>query len=163
LVGNALLHSGCLPPQTLVDSWDTGQTAPAEIRRAEQALEVAVSDRIRVMPFLWVAIDDPSGSESIRKVIERNAIALLSNFQREPIDPPSKSWLGLNSVQPKVRASGLWNVDHVDEDCSPDFLVELGRRVAAMPERPYESVAAMIRGLHIRSLARSEARLKRAS
>jgi hypothetical protein len=57
----------------LVDSWDTGQSAPVEIRHVEHALEVAVSDRIRVMPFLWVAIDDPLGSESTRKFIERNA------------------------------------------------------------------------------------------
>lgn len=135
LVGNALLRSGCLPAQTLVDSWDTGQAAPAQIRRSEHALEVAVSERIRVMPFLWVAIDDPSGSESIRKVLERNAIALLSNFRREPIDLPSRSWLGLNSVQPKVRESGLWNVDHVDQEFAESFLVEFRHRVDEMPSR----------------------------
>jgi hypothetical protein len=132
LVGDALLKSGCLPPQTLVDSWNAGQTASVETSRAEHALEVAVSDRIRVMPFLCVGIDDPPGSESIRKVIERNTIALLSNFQRVPIDRPSKSWLGLYSAQPKVRESGLWNVDHVDEDFTVSFLVEFRHGVDEM-------------------------------
>jgi len=135
LVGDALLRSACLPPQVRADSWDTGHSAPAEIRRTEHALEVAVSDRIRAMPFLWVAIDDPAGPESTRKVIERGAIALLSNFQREPSDPPSKSWLGLNSSQPKVRQSGLWNVHHIEEEYSASFLVEFRRRVDDMPSR----------------------------
>ena len=59
-----------------------------EVARAiiDPALKVVVvSDQIRDMPFLWVAGNDPARSESIRKVIERNAIALLSNFQREPL------------------------------------------------------------------------------
>lgn len=133
LVGDAVIHSGRLPQEIVAQSWGIGNNAPVEVRRAEHALELAVSDRIRAMPFLWLAVDDPPGADSTRKVIERNAIALLSNFEREPIDPPSKSWLGLNSSQPKVRQSALWNVDHVDEDCWPDFLVEFGRCVDAMP------------------------------
>ncbi len=58
----------------------------------------------------------------MRKLVERNAIALLSNFQREAIDPPSASWLGLHSYERKVRESGLWNIDHVNETFSPEFL-----------------------------------------
>jgi hypothetical protein len=132
LVGNALLRSGHLPPEAVVESWDNGQSAPPEIRRAEHALEVMVSNRIRAMPFLFVAIDDPSGPESIRKVIERNSIALLSNFQRESIDPPSASWLGLHSYESKVRRSGLWNIDHVDEESNERFLTEFRHLVGEM-------------------------------
>jgi len=85
------------------------------------------------MPFLWIPIDDPSGPQSLRKVVERNAIALLSNFEREAIDPPSASWLGLRSRKRKVRESGLWNIDHVDETFSPEFLSVIRDRIADIP------------------------------
>jgi hypothetical protein len=32
------------------------------------------------MPFLWLAIDDEPSAHGLRGHIERNAIALLSNF-----------------------------------------------------------------------------------
>ncbi|MGH7878928.1 MAG: hypothetical protein ACREQD_05470, partial [Candidatus Binataceae bacterium] len=134
LVGDALIRSSdSVAMPALSQSWGIGNSASREILRAEHTLEVAVSDRIRPMPFLYIAIDDPSGPESMRKVVERSTIALLSNLRREQIDPPSKSWLGLNSYELKVRESGLWNIDHVDEDCSPDFLVQLWRCVDALP------------------------------
>jgi hypothetical protein len=74
--------------------WGHGNNAPAEVRAAENALECEVSKAICAMPFLWLAIDDEPGAESRRGYIERNAIALLSNFEREPLDPPSAGWLG---------------------------------------------------------------------
>jgi hypothetical protein len=40
------------------------------------------------MPFLWIAIDDEPGAKSLRGYVERNAIALLSNFEKEPLDAP---------------------------------------------------------------------------
>jgi hypothetical protein len=92
-------------------------------------LEVEVSNTIQAMPLLFVAIDDPSGPESI---VECDSIALLSNFQREPIDPPSTSWLGLNSYESKVRGSGLWNIDHVEEEFTEGFLTEFRHRVDVM-------------------------------
>ena len=87
-------------------------------------INTAVSEYIRKMPFLWLEIDDEPGPYSMRGYIERNAIALVSNFnfQRESIDPPSENWLGLYAKSEKVNKSGMWNSNHVDEDYDPDFL-----------------------------------------
>jgi len=66
----------------------------------------------------------------MRAVIERNAIALLSNYphvnssieKTKCTDPPSSNWLGLSAVSERVARSGLWNSNHVDEDYDPDLL-----------------------------------------
>ena len=50
--------------------------------------------------------------------IERNSIALLSCLIGGP-DKPSTSWLGHHVGSSKVRESGLWNSDHVDEHYDP--------------------------------------------
>jgi hypothetical protein len=75
-------------------SWGIGSNAPADVRAAEDVLECEVSKVICAMPFLWLAVDDEPGAESVRGYIERNAIALLSNFEKKPLDPPSAGWLG---------------------------------------------------------------------
>lgn len=68
------------------------------------------------MPFLWLAIEDEASPDSLRGYIERNAIALLSNFGKEPrLDPPSAKWLGNFCKNERVRRSGLWNDRHVDD------------------------------------------------
>jgi len=74
------------------------------------------------MSFLWLGIDDQPGPDSLRAVIERNAIALLSNHERAAVDPPSPGWLGHSSDRPLVRRSGLWNQRHVEEAYDPTFL-----------------------------------------
>lgn len=107
-------------------TWDDRRsTAPAAVRAGELALEREVSKTIGGMRFLWLPIDDEPGPESGRGIIERNAIALLSNFGKEPIDPPSPGWLGRHCNRPRVRASGLWNANHVDEPYDPTFLDRL--------------------------------------
>jgi hypothetical protein len=58
-----------------------------KILQDEARLEIAVSEHIRSMPFVWISVDDPSGPDSVRGVIERNSIALLSNYRRPPLDP----------------------------------------------------------------------------
>ena len=76
-----------------------------------------ISSYIGKMPFLWIKVDD----QGTRKFIERNSIALLSNWERNPIDPPSNEWLGncredpliRNPNHDKVTRSGLWNVHYV--------------------------------------------------
>ncbi len=73
------------------------------------------------MPFIWLSVDDEPGPQSLRGFIERNAIALLSNYGKLPIDPPSDSWLGSYCTREKVRTSGLWNSNHVDESYDPAF------------------------------------------
>jgi hypothetical protein len=77
------------------------------------------------MRFLWLPVDDEPGEGSARSYIERNAIALLSNFDKDPIDPPSAGWLGHKCDRERVRKSGLWNQNHVDEGYDPAFLNKL--------------------------------------
>jgi len=102
-------------------NWGIGSSAGREQRLAELELEQQVSDYLRDLPFLWVDVDDEPGPDSTRAYLERNAIALLSNYERESIDS-RKDWLGQYSRSEKIRRSGLWNVDHVDENYDPDFL-----------------------------------------
>jgi hypothetical protein len=94
---------------------------------AEYPLELAVSQRIRAMPLLWVDVPDEPGVDSDRGVIERGAIGLLSNLGRSPIDSPSADWLGRSSVRDKIKGSGLWNVNHVEEASASDWLSVLDR------------------------------------
>jgi hypothetical protein len=102
--------------------WGQGSTAAGEIRRFEAPLEQEVSDIIRGMSFLWLSVDDAAHPESARGVVERNAIALLSNYGKQPLDAPSEHWRGRKCDREKVRMSGLWNNRHVDEDYDPAFL-----------------------------------------
>lgn len=119
--------------------WDRRNRPPGtitpEIRERERPLEEAVSRTIGAMPFLWLAVEDEPGPDSRRGSLERNAIALLSGYRRPAPDPPSASWLGLHCARGKVRPSGLWNTNHVEDDYDPAFLDELARFVARM-ERP---------------------------
>lgn len=119
IVGAALISRDSLDSQT----WEEfPSSAPREIREAELPLEQHVSTVIRDMPFLWLSVADEPGPDSNRGLVERNAIALLSNCGTEPIDPPSSAWLGRYCNREKVRTSGLWNSNHVDEDYDPTFL-----------------------------------------
>lgn len=106
-------------------TWGRGSHAPREVRAIERDMERAVSTVIGTMPFLWLAIGDDPGPLSLRGYIERNAIALLSSFARPPLDPPSGRWLGHRCNRERVRASGLWNSNHVDERHDPAFLLML--------------------------------------
>jgi hypothetical protein len=89
---------------------------------AEAPIEQSVSYHLAHMPFLWLNIDDSPGHKSLRGMLERNAIALLSNYQRMPLDPPTPSWLGHCSDRELVCGSGLWNQRHVQETHDPAFL-----------------------------------------
>lgn len=129
LVGEALLARGGYPS---CPSWglkgDIAKAATilgrgrAELAAMETPIELAVSMHLQAMPFLWLPIEDEAGPESLRGVIERNTIALVSNFDRSPLDPPSSDWLGHRSGREKVLRSGLWNQRHVEEDYDPAFL-----------------------------------------
>ena len=106
-------------------SWGVAQDAGAAARklgvsrealkRAETALENDVSRHIGAMPFVWLSIADEPGPDSERGYVERNAIALLSNRGKAPVDAPSPTWLGTHSDRDRVRESGLWNNNHVDD------------------------------------------------
>lgn len=124
IVGTSLIARG-LKSHT----WGKGNTATPDIRTAEIELEREVSRVIRAMPFLWLAIDDEPGADSLRGYIERNSIALLSNYGKPPLDAPSTGWLGLSCDRSRVRQSGLWNSNHVDETYDPVFLTQFEQLV----------------------------------
>jgi hypothetical protein len=84
-----------------------------------------VSDYIRDLPFLWVKVDDEPGPESDRAYIERNTIALVSNYAKDSIDSRDTGWLGNTSPCEEIRQSGLWNINHVGEQYDPAFLDRL--------------------------------------
>ena len=121
-IGGALLtrDAGILPA---AGSWGNGAkpTSTPDVL-AEGIVERAVSVHIGRMPLVWVDADDVPGRESVRGVIERNAIALLTAARRAGLDPPSARWLGHSCPHPTVRTCGLWNVKHVDARYDPAFL-----------------------------------------
>lgn len=128
-VGTAIISKEKLD----ISTWSLGNNANSEITSNEYELEYIVSSHIRAMPFIWLKIDDDSGPESDRGFIEKNSIALLSNYKQvNNIDPASPSWLGRYAWNDKVRLSGLWNVEHVDENYNPKFLELLKRYVEEM-------------------------------
>jgi hypothetical protein len=127
IVGTALIKRDAFDLPT----WGDGNTAKSDVRSGELVLECEVSQVIGRMPFLWLALDDEAGPESRRGYIERNAIALLSNYNKPPLDAPAQGWLGHYCDRERVRQSGLWNSNHVDESYDPTFLDELDRLVSA--------------------------------
>jgi hypothetical protein len=94
----------------------------AAVTQAEAGLEAAVSLYIGQMPFLFLAVDDAPGPYSQRALIEKNSIALLSNYARPALDAPSPGWLGRRCGRDKVPQSGLWNTQHVDAAYDPSFM-----------------------------------------
>ena len=123
LLGEVLIRSGGIEG---ADTWGHRNTD----RDAERPIERAVSRYIGAMPFLFVPILDAPGPDSKRGYVERNVIALLSSYDAARIDPPSSEWLGSYSGRQRVRRSGLWNNDHVDEDYAPEFLDVFGTLIA---------------------------------
>ncbi|KTG29016.1 hypothetical protein [Haloferax profundi] len=105
--------------------WSSIDRDRSAVRDEEYILERRVSAYIREQPFVWLAVDDEPSPESQRASIERNAIALLSHYQRAAVDPRPDGWLGNDSRSEKIRESGLWNVNHVDEEYDPTFLDDL--------------------------------------
>jgi hypothetical protein len=126
IVGAALIRRDGLEFPT----WGNGNTAERAVRDGKLALERRVSRVIGDMSLLWVAVEDEAGPESRRGYIERNAIALLSNYKKPPLDPPSRDWLGRHSDRERVRMSGLWSQNHVEETCDPAFLEGLNELVS---------------------------------
>ena len=128
IVGEALITREGMDTPTWGIGSDPGKAANKlgltreDVKTQEQPVEVAVSHIIRDMPFLWLDVADDSGPDSQRGYIERNAIALLSNYEKEALDIASPGWLGSYSSRNRVRQSGLWNSNHVDEIYDPEFL-----------------------------------------
>lgn len=85
-------------------------------------MEETVSKVAGNMRVICLEVADQPGPQSLRAYIEKNSIALLSNYSCSSLDSPSTEWLGRNSSREKVRHSGLWNNNHVDESYDPNFL-----------------------------------------
>jgi hypothetical protein len=119
-IGKALIKNGDWP-DGIRKTWGKGSSANRELRQVEIPLEKAVSNYIGEMPFLWLSVPDAPGPDSQRAYIEKNSIALLSNYCK-PVDPPSKGWLGSSSDHESITKSGLWNINHVGEKYEPGFL-----------------------------------------
>ncbi len=101
--------------------WGQLNNASSVVRESERPMERAVCAAICNMPFLWLPVEDEPGPNSLRGYIERNSIGLLSNYRKTPIDSPSPGWLGKYSDRDRVRLSGLWNSNHVDDDYARYF------------------------------------------
>lgn len=133
LVGEAAIARGdfVAPPR----SWEVeGDLTAAAVKlnadrhvlkAEEQPVEEAVSAYLRRLPFLWLNVCDAPGPSSTRGNIERNTIALVSNCNKVVVDPASSKWLGNHSDRTKVRQSGLWNQNHIEEEYDPRYLDEL--------------------------------------
>jgi hypothetical protein len=128
IVGAALINRERLDFPT----WGAGHTAKKDVASRELALERQVSQVIGNMWLLWLAIEDAAGPESRRGYVERNSIALLSNYNKPSLDPPSQGWLGHHSDRERVRKSGLWNQNHVEEAYDPAFLDTLDKLVSGV-------------------------------
>ena len=137
-VGAALVARGDWP-SSMSASWGVGSTAPTAVRAEEFAIERAVSAYIGAMQLLCVAVEDAPAPRSDRGVIEAGTIALLSNYDRPPVDPPSGRWLGCDAPSERVRFSGLWNVNHVRQHGDPRTLDVLAEYVAQMRRPPHNA------------------------
>ena len=142
LLGVALARRGDCP---LPPSWGVGAdpgtaahrlrlASRTAVKDAEADLEQRVSAYIGQMPFLWLNVPDAPSPQSARGRIERNAIALLSHARTPAADRPSANWLGVHSDRPRVRQSGLWNNNHVDENGKVAFLDEMAELADAKKE-----------------------------
>src|SRR5690606_12049920 len=88
-------------------SWGIAGNVSPEMKQRELELEIAVSDYLAKMSFIWMAMPDIED----RIAVERMSVALLSNLGREPVDPPSPDWLGHQAGE-VISGSGLWNIEH---------------------------------------------------
>ncbi len=139
IVGRALARrNSVVPPKSWAVGGSRGEAArrlgrsPGAIKEDEADLETMVSRYIGHMRFLWLSVPDAPGPASRRGFIERNTIALLSSFRSAAIDEPSPQWLGRDSDRERVRRSGLWNSNHVDEVWDSAFLDEMEARIEAI-------------------------------
>jgi hypothetical protein len=115
-------------------TWGRTTDVPPDAAKSEMALEAAVTLYAGQMPFVYLPVNDEPGPGSMRAFIEKNSIALLSNFARPPLDPPSAAWLGRRSAREKVAQSGMWNIQHVDASYDPSFMDTMRSLMADIPK-----------------------------
>ncbi|MCY4077818.1 MAG: hypothetical protein OXH04_20555 [Acidobacteria bacterium] len=103
-IGQALIEREGLVCRTWMDDADP---SASDDLAAERLLEDRVTSVISAMPVTWVTVE-----QGERQDLERGIIGLLSNWDREAVDPPSENWLGRYHPWPIMR-SGLWNAKHM--------------------------------------------------
>lgn len=118
-IGNALIRRHGV--EGIFSTWSYGQSAPKEVRTAEEELEKLVSEYIGRMLVLWLRISDPPGAKSDRAYLERNIIALISGPDGA-IDLGSGNWLGRDSPRTEISSSGLWNLNYLGLQYDPRML-----------------------------------------
>ena len=126
-VGEAMIRCDRLEQEYL--DWGKGRNAPKSVRVGEVSLEREISRHIGEMPFLWLEVEE----RKQRKYTEIHAIALLSNYDKPPLDESSVAWLGRCADNPKIRESGLWNSQLVEKEYESNFLGRLERAVEELP------------------------------
>jgi len=103
------------------------------ILQSEEELEKEVSCYLKNMSFTILEVPGPASKDNDRAFIERNSIALLSNYNREIIDPASQTWLAKSCGKEKIIKSGLWNSNYVDIDLiNPHFIDKMEHYVNEM-------------------------------
>jgi len=100
---------------------------PSQISRGR--LETPVSRHMGDMPFLSFKVGDEPSPASLRGLIERNLITLLSGYGERAPDPASSGCLGRFSDWERVRRSSPRNNNHVDDGLRLVVHRELARRV----------------------------------
>lgn len=121
-IGRALIARGDFPEAE--ESWGRMTGLTPEVKEREIPLEVAVSEHIAKLTFVWMGVEELED----RIAIERGAIALLSNLERNPIDPPSEGWLGHYGGE-VIAGSGLWNQEHTGELPDAEILALLRKHL----------------------------------
>ena len=108
LVGTALInrHGHSFP------TWDVGNTAKADVRAAELALEREVSAVIGAMPFLWIAITDDAGPGACAATSSAIRLHFSATTGRTRSTRPRKagsarsataSWCAVRPLEPEAR------------------------------------------------------------
>ncbi|CAG4907874.1 unnamed protein product, partial [Acidithrix sp. C25] len=101
-------------------TWGRGGKVPSkDVRNHEMDLEEEVSRVINEMRILVLPVHDRATRESDRAFIVQNAVALLG---WDPYDRPSGSWLGNFSSNKQIASNGLWNIAHLHEPVSSQFI-----------------------------------------
>ena len=119
LVGEAMMAR---TPRVEVATWGDKDRPAEGIPDSERGLEELVSRRIGQMSVVFLPVEGAPGPDSLRASIKRNTVALLSGYVDAWIDPPSRHWLGNHSASERVRCSGLWNRNSVDDTVDPRFM-----------------------------------------
>ena len=129
-IGEALMERDGIECPT----WENSLNTQSHDKDSEATLEKEDSMIIREMPFLWVAVEGETG-RCRREYIEKNATALLSNFNKSPLDIASDTWLGHWSTRRqkvKINRSGQWSSQYVNATHNPKFLNVLESAVNEM-------------------------------